>query len=113
MAFTGDCANLNVIGCNDDDGIGAFSKLTLTGLTPGETVMQGFGSTAMMSMELSKWLRGAPLWPLPISRIDVQSPNPVREVLEISARQNITNVEVYNLVGQQVIAVPVNSNSKS
>jgi hypothetical protein len=38
-------------------------------------------------------------------------PNPVREVLEISARQNITNVEVYNLVGQQVIAVPVNSNS--
>jgi hypothetical protein len=33
-------------------------------------------------------------------------PNPVKDVLEVSAKQNIKNLEIYNLIGQQVMTVP-------
>ncbi len=37
-------------------------------------------------------------------------PNPVKDILNISFSQNITNVEVYNLLGQKVVTKAVNTN---
>ena len=36
-------------------------------------------------------------------------PNPVKDVLNISYTQNITNVEVFNMLGQQILAKSVNA----
>jgi len=38
-------------------------------------------------------------------------PNPVKNVLNLSYAQNISDVAVFNLLGQQVITKTVNSNS--
>ncbi|CAM3955594.1 T9SS-dependent choice-of-anchor J family protein [Flavobacterium antarcticum] len=37
-------------------------------------------------------------------------PNPVKDVLNVSFTQNISNVAVYNLLGQQVLSVNMNAN---
>ncbi len=37
-------------------------------------------------------------------------PNPVKDILNISYTQNITNIEVYNLLGQKVATKAVNTN---
>ena len=38
-------------------------------------------------------------------------PNPVKDILNLSYSQNITNVSVYNLLGQKVLEKNINSNS--
>lgn len=38
-------------------------------------------------------------------------PNPVKDVLNLSYKQNITNVSVYNLLGQKIIEKSINANS--
>lgn len=37
-------------------------------------------------------------------------PNPVKDLLHVNATQNITNVAVYNLIGQQVLLMNMNAN---
>ncbi|MFN7099539.1 MAG: T9SS type A sorting domain-containing protein [Flavobacterium sp.] len=41
QVFSGTCGNLTSITCNDDGGNGSFSKIVLTGRTPGETIYIG------------------------------------------------------------------------
>jgi hypothetical protein len=36
--YSGSCGSLTEIGCDDDSGTGAFSSISLTGLTPGATI---------------------------------------------------------------------------
>lgn len=36
--WSGDCGNLTSLGCNDDSGPGLHPEISLTGLTPGETI---------------------------------------------------------------------------
>lgn len=40
-------------------------------------------------------------------------PNPVKDILNISSAQNISNVEVFNLLGQQLIAKSINASDSS
>lgn len=111
MAFTGDCANLTVIGCSDDDGVGAFSKLSLSGLTPGQTIYSRvweFGNDTYGSFQVSAWSTTLQTSDFESTSFKVY-PNPVNDILEISAKQNITNVTVFNLLGQQVISKLYNS----
>lgn len=114
-AFTGSCSGtLTEIGCNDDDGIGFMSLLSLTGLTPGETVyiavwrysFLGGGTNGTFVISA---------YDASLSNVDFENstlrayPNPVQDVLNLSYTQNITKVEVINLLGQQVIAKPMNA----
>ncbi|HLP65117.1 T9SS type A sorting domain-containing protein [Flavobacterium sp.] len=114
-AFTGSCTGtLTEVGCNDDDGIGFMSLLSLTGLTPGDTVYIAvwrysfLGGGTNGSFVISAYDAS-------LSNVDFESsslrayPNPVRDVLNLSYTQNITKVEVINLLGQQVIAKPMNA----
>ena len=39
-------------------------------------------------------------------------PNPVKNALNLSYNQNISSVEIYNLLGQQMTAEKVNANQK-
>lgn len=103
--FSGSCAGtLTSIDCNDDAGIGFFSLLDLTGLTVGETIYirvfsydnfeEGTFKIAAYDASLSN------------DSFDNASftyyPNPVKNVLNLSYNQDITSVEIFNMVGQKV-----------
>ena len=111
MAFTGDCGNLTVIGCSDDDGIDAFSRLDLTGLTPNETIyarVWEYANDTFGTFRISAWNTLLKTDDFKFSQFRVY-PNPVKDVLEITGVRNITNIEVYNLLGQLMIAKPLHA----
>ena len=57
--------------------------------------------TAYLAMGTSQWNR-------PVFEI---KPNPVKDVLTISATQKIDSVSVYSLQGQRILEIPVNANT--
>lgn len=115
QAFTGSCAALTSVGCDDDSGDGFFSLLSLTGLDPITTPTlyievyrfnsTGFGGAFQLGAYDSS---------LAVSSFDNSAfsayPNPVKEVLNLSYDKNISNVAVFNLLGQQVFAKSINAN---
>jgi hypothetical protein len=112
MAFTGDCGNLTAIGCDDSNGVGDFSKLVLTGLEPNSRIYSRvweYGNDAFGTFQVSAWSTTLQATDFENNSFKVY-PNPVKDVLEISAKQPITSIEVYNLIGQQVIAKPFDAN---
>ncbi|WP_264521485.1 T9SS type A sorting domain-containing protein [Flavobacterium sp. N1994] len=118
-AFTGTCGSLNAVGCDDDGGpAGAnnfMSILSLTGQTPGSTLYvsvwrynsgAGVDGTFNISAYDSSLLSN--------SSFDSANftfyPNPVKNVLNLSYNQEISNVEVFNLIGQKVRSNTINAN---
>ncbi len=111
--YSGDCSTLTQIDCDDDGAnTGLYSFKSLTGLTPGSTLyirvyeysndnIGGFGISAYDAS-----LSG--------SAFDNSNftyfPNPVKNVLNLSYNQEITNVEVYNLLGQRMSANAIGAN---
>jgi hypothetical protein len=113
--YTGSCGSLVEVGCDDDAGTDNFSKEVLTGLTPGETLYiavwrYSFGTGLDGTFQLSAY--DASL--LSNDTFDASSfrsfPNPVKNILNLSYNKNISNVAVYNLLGQEVIAKAMNAN---
>jgi hypothetical protein len=113
-AYSGDCTNPIQVGCNDDNTTAgtAYSKLSLTGQTPGNTILirvyeynndntGGFGISAYDAS-------------LNTSIFDNTNftyyPNPVKNLLNLSVSQAIDSIEVYNLLGQKVITAKPNAN---
>ena len=112
--FSGVCGSLVEVGCDDDSSTsGAFSLKALTGLTPGSTLYIGvwrYGTTLDGDFQVSAY--DASL--LSNSAFESGSfksfPNPVKNVLNLSFDKNISNVAVFNLVGQEVMTKAVNAN---
>ncbi|AWA31169.1 hypothetical protein HYN48_14295 [Flavobacterium magnum] len=112
--YTGTCGNLTQIACDDDGAdTGNYSKVTVTGQTPGDMLYLriyeynndnagGFGLTAYDESMLG------------VTGVDKSQfaayPNPVKNILNLSYAQNITDVTVFNLLGQQVMSKKVNAN---
>ncbi len=113
--FSGTCGAFTEIGCNDDitAGTNNFSKINLTGLTPGQIIYIGvwrysFGTGADDSFQLSAY--DASLANSTFSNTGFSAfPNPVKNVLNISYNKNITNVAVFNLLGQEVATKYINA----
>ena len=110
--FIGDCTSLVEVGCNDDDGIDNFSKAVVTGLTPGETVYIGvwkYGSSSDGDFLLSAYDES-----LSNDSFDASSfkayPNPVKNILNLSYNKIISNVAVFNLLGQEVTTKSASDN---
>ncbi|AWI26960.1 T9SS type A sorting domain-containing protein [Flavobacterium pallidum] len=113
--YTGTCGNLTQIDCDDDDAdTGAYSKVVITGQTPGDMLYLriyeynndnagAFGLTAYDESMLG------------VTGVDHSKfnayPNPVTDILTVSYGQNITDVAVYNLLGQQVMTKKLNANT--
>lgn len=112
-AYTGDCTALVQAGC-DDDGATEFtyglSLLSLTGQTPGATILvRVFGyNGAQGNYSISAYDAS-----LATDTFDASSfsfyPNPVKDVLNLSYSQNISKVQVINLLGQEVKSVSINA----
>jgi hypothetical protein len=114
-AFTGACNTFVQVGCNDNNGSSSMSLLSLTAQTPGATLYIGvwnIGNTTTASN--SEFKIAAYDASLANDTFNNNSfsyyPNPVKDVLNLSYSKNITNISVYNLLGQQVIVKTVNDN---
>ena len=111
-AFTGSCGSLVSIGCDDDGGpTDGFSLLNLSSLTPGSTIYIRVWEYAGDEDE-----------PFSISAYNASLsvadnvfdsfsyfPNPVNNKLSLRAQQNIQDVAVYNMLGQEVLRVAPNT----
>ncbi len=114
QVYSGSCNALAAVNCDDDGSTETafgLSKLSLTGQTPGTTLLIrlfGYnGSTGSFSIAAyDASLSG--------STFDNSNftyyPNPVKNVLNLSYSQAITNVEVYNLLGQKMSANTIGTN---
>ena len=110
--YSGTCGALIPIQCNDDNpGSGAYSLTSGASLTPGSIVYiraWGYG-TSSGAFSISAY---------DASLLGIDSfangnftyyPNPVKSVLNLSFVRNITDVAVFNLIGQQVLVKSVNA----
>lgn len=109
--YSGACASLTLISCDDDSSDdGNFSKLSLTGRTPGEVIYARVweynndteGTFMVSAYDASLSTPGFD------NNAFSFHPNPVRDVLTLSYSQVITDVTVYNLLGQQVYTKAIN-----
>lgn len=111
--YSGTCSALTQAGC-DDDGASettyGLSKLSLTGQTPGATLLIrlfGYdgqeGSYSISAYDAS----------LGNNTFDNSSfryyPNPVKDILYLTYSKNIEKIQVINLLGQEVIAKSIDS----
>ena len=95
-----------------------FSK-TITGQTPGGTISYGVKFAFAGGLNVTKYFSYVVGDACSLGVVDFKAlninmyPNPVSDVLNISAAEAIQKVTVYNLLGQEVLSQSVNANSVS
>ncbi len=115
-AYSGSCSTtLTQVGCDDDLGVGFMSLLSLTGQTPGDTLYisvwrysfagGGTNGSFVISAYDASLLSNASFDDASF----VAYPNPVKDILNVSYSQNISKVQVVNLLGQEVITNSLNA----
>jgi len=110
QVYSGNCSGLTPIVCDNDGGADAYAKISLTGQTAGEVLyIRAFGAWGVQGSFLISAYDAS----LVNHNFDASAfsayPNPVKNILNLSYSKNITNVHVFNLLGQEVIAKPVNN----
>jgi len=103
---------LTVIDCDDDGAdTGVFSFLSLSDLTVGETIyfrVYEYNNDEEEPFTISVYDPSLSATAFDTARFSAY-PNPVTDILTLSYTKNISDVQVYNLLGQQVIAKSVNN----
>ena len=110
QVYSGDCAALVPVDCDNDGGEDTFAILTLSGRTPGELLyVRAFGtwgtSGAFKIAAYDESLSN----PSFNSGNFTSFPNPVKEVLNLSYTGTITNVSIFNILGQEVLVKSSNA----
>lgn len=107
--YTGSCGALTSVGCNDDDGDGNFSILSLTsanGITPGQTLLIGvwnYSSTNNGTFQISAYDASLSTSEAVISKNEIKAyPNPFSDVLNISDIKNVKSISVIDIAGRVV-----------
>lgn len=111
--YSGTCGALTQVECDDDDGNGAFSKVILTGRTPGEVLLVSvweYGGDLTGTFKVSAY--DASLSSNTFDNANFKAyPNPVKDILNLSYTSEISSVRIINLLGQEVISSNVNATS--
>lgn len=113
QVYSGDCTGLTPLECDNDEGVDNFSILSLIGRTAGEVLyIRAFGFWgASGSFKIAAY--DASLSNPAFDDAGFTSfPNPVKDILNLSYTSNITNVSVFNMLGQEALATSINA-SKS
>lgn len=103
-----DCSSTTSIGCDDDSGNGAFSKLTLTGQTPGAVLyisVWRYSTATDGAFQISAYDSSLVLATNEIKDVKNNTkiyPNPFSDVLNISDVTNVKNVLVTDISGRLV-----------
>jgi hypothetical protein len=109
--FSGTCGALTEVGCDDDSGNGNFSKVSVTGQNPGDTLYIGvwtYGTGNNGEFQLSVYDPTAATSSFDNANFTYY-PNPVDTVLNLNYVKNISAVSVFNLLGQEVMAKASNN----
>lgn len=107
-----DCAFTNELGCSSDNG---GESLDITGLTSGSTyyVQVWNDGTSVPSQRAEGTFTIAVSETLSTSSFDLNGfeyfPNPVNDKLSLRAQNNIQNVSIYNILGQEVVRMAPNA----
>ncbi|OJX50002.1 MAG: hypothetical protein BGO88_09665, partial [Flavobacterium sp. 38-13] len=113
--YSGTCGSLVQLGCNDDSGGTSYSKVAITGQTPGATLyirVYEYSNDSVGSFGISAY--DASLTTTTFKDNNFRAyPNPVVDVLNLSYTQEISNVSVFNLLGQQVLTKTIGATDAS
>jgi hypothetical protein len=110
--YSGACGALTPVANTCNSNLTAATSELLTGLTPGTTyfvqVWSNSAEQGTFTLRLSDDGLGN-------NSFDTSNftyyPNPVKNTLNLSYNQEISNVEVFNLLGQKVISNVINANA--
>ncbi|HEX8270879.1 MAG TPA: T9SS type A sorting domain-containing protein [Flavobacterium sp.] len=110
--YSGSCGALTQVGCDDDSAAtGGYSQEIMTGLTPGSTLyvrVYEYNNDGMGAFGISAY--DASLASASFDNANFSFyPNPVKDVLNLSYTENISNVSVFNLLGQEVVTRSINA----
>ncbi len=117
--YSGDCnpSGLTLLDCDDESGVDSFSLISVTGRTEGEVLLVRAWNwnsatpknvNAVGEFQISAWDTSLGRNSFDLNGFSAY-PNPVKDVLNLSYTKEISNVAVYNLLGQEVLAVNVNA----
>ncbi|WP_411810771.1 T9SS type A sorting domain-containing protein [Chryseobacterium scophthalmum] len=108
MSVFADCTSTTSIACNDDDGNGNFSKISLTGQTPGATLYVSvwkFSTATDGAFQVSAYDSSIVLATGETKAKDNKLkayPNPFADVLNISDVSNVKSISVVDISGKLV-----------
>jgi len=104
---TGNCGSLSFLASDDNGGNGNFAKVTLSGLTPGETLYITIEEDAQSTDPSGEFLISAYDTTLGIADAIIDGfsmyPNPVKNILNLSTANAIDEISLYNMLGQEVL----------
>lgn len=111
--YSGSCAALTLVQCDDDSSAsGNFSRIILTGRTPGEVLYVNvweYGNDTFGTFQVSAYDASLGNGSFDSSNFAFY-PNPVKDVLNLSYSQNINKVQVINILGQEVKTATMDAN---
>lgn len=111
--YSGACGALVEVGCDDDAGNGNYSLVSISDPTLANQTLYirvfEFGGNAELNFQISAYNAT-----LSVGTFDSESaftyfPNPVSGALTLKAQQNIQNVSVLNMLGQEILRITPNS----
>ncbi|WP_040279980.1 T9SS type A sorting domain-containing protein [Psychroserpens damuponensis] len=109
--YLGTSGNLTQVGCSDDDGDAAFSKVELTGddgIAPGDVLLVRvweYGDNLKGTFNICAWS------PSTLGIVNntfngfTYYPNPVKDGLTLESPNTIDSIEVFNILGQRIVAI--------
>ena len=102
---SGSCTNFALIGSDLNSGDFSFSRLNVTGLTPGESyfvIVNDAFATFRAPFSVSVYNETLGIDENAFNNFDYY-PNPVGQTLNFDTTENIDQVKVYNLLGQEMM----------
>lgn len=102
--FSGDCTALTTLGCNDDIGTTSFSRLSLSGLTPGSTIyarVWEYANDTYGTFQVSAWNSALSSTAFEAKHLSY-FPNPASDSISVSYIHNIEKITVFSVLGQAI-----------
>jgi hypothetical protein len=110
--YSGTCAALTALTGTCNSNLTVATSEVLTGLTPGETYFVQVWSNSAEQGTFTLRLSDDSLGNSSFDNANFSYyPNPVKNTLNLSYNQEISNVEVFNLLGQKVSSNVINANA--
>lgn len=110
--YSGACGSLVQVGCDDDGAdTDSYSKVSLTGQTPGSTLylrVYEYSNDNVGAFGISAYDSSLKTTSFDNASFKVY-PNPVKNTLHLSYVENMSDVAVFNLLGQQVLSKKINA----
>jgi len=113
--YSGSCGSLVEVGCDDDGSLdGAYSLVEITaadGLANQVVYARVFeyGGNSLMNFQISAYSATLSTDDFDNPSAFTYYPNPVKNTLTLNAQNNIENVRMYNMLGQEVLRANPNS----